>query len=199
MKVIKKIESNQYGVSIDDETLRAYKWKFNVSADWLIDDTVHTRKIDGDIASASKITGLSDATIEEIKKLKPEHKMILDKMISKYGLLQIMQEIRNLLGFNYLQPHLKLVFDEKRNASDGTEIDQLLTDAINDSHVAAFFNTTVSEHIKQVVDNTMNDEELKEYFGKLDEQSKIHSILSAKDLPKLDNDKTKKGDDNKNL
>lgn len=182
---IKKIESDQYGVSIDAEILRAYKWKFDVSADWLIDNTVHTRKIDGDIASASTVIGLSDSTIEEIKAQKAEHKMILDKMISKYGLLQILQEIRNLLGYNYLQPHLKLVFDEKLTTSDGAEIDQYLLNAINDGYASAFFNTVVYDHIKQIVDATMRDDGLKEYFGKLDEQSKIRSILSSKYLPKL--------------
>jgi len=182
---IKKIESNQYGVMIDSETLLAYKWKFDVSTDWLIDNTVSTRKLNGDIASASQTIGLSDATMEEIIKLKPEYKMILDKMIARYGLLYALPEIRNLLGYNYLRPHLKLVFDEKLHMNDGAEIDQYLFDAINDNAVSVFFNNTVYDHIKQIIDKTMNDDELKEYFGELDKQSKIRSVLSAKYLPKL--------------
>lgn len=67
---IKKIESEQYGVEVDAETLRAYKWKFDVSADWLIDTSVETRKITGTVASASKVTGLSDEAIETLRKLK---------------------------------------------------------------------------------------------------------------------------------
>lgn len=67
---IKKIESEQYGVTVDAETLRAYKWKFDVSADWLIDPSVKTRKITGTVASASKVTGLSDEAIETLIKLK---------------------------------------------------------------------------------------------------------------------------------
>lgn len=182
---IKKIESNQYGVTIDAETLLAYKWKFNVSADWLIDNTVDTRKLEGNIASASQTLGLSDLAIEEIVKLKPEYKIILDKMIANYCLLHALPEIRNLLGYNYLRPHLKLVFDEKMTMNDGAEIDQYLHDAINDNAVSIFFNNTVTNRIKDIVDNTMEDEELKEYFGKLDKQSKIYGVLSSKYLPKL--------------
>lgn len=193
---IKKIESNQYGVSIDAETLLAYKWKFDVSADWLIDDTTHTRKIEGNIASASKVTGLSDATIKEIAELKPDYKIIFDKMISKYCFLLILSEIRNLLGYNYLRPHLKLEFDEKLPMNDGAEIDQYLFDAINDNSASTFFNEVVSNRIKQVVNNTINDDELKEYFGKIDEQSKIRGVLSAKYLPKLGNFENKGSDEN---
>ena len=181
---IKKIESNQYGVSIDTETLRAYKWKFNVSADWLIDNTVHTRKIDGDTASASRVIGLSDITIEKIAKLKPEYKMILDKMISHYGLLYVLQEIRNLLGYNYLKPRLELKFEEKKYRS-GAEIDQYLYNAINDKHVSAFFNSVVKDRINQIVDSIMDDAELKEYFGKLDEKSKISSTITMEDIKRM--------------
>lgn len=182
---IKKIESNQYGVTIDAETLLAYKWKFNVSTDWLIDNTVSSRKLEGNIASASQILGLSDLTIEQIVKLKPEYKMILDKMIANYCLLHVLPDIRNLLGYNYLRPHLKLLFDEKLKKNDGAEIDQYLHDAINDNAVSFFFNNTVTDRIKGIVDNTMEDDELKEYFGKLDEKSKIRGVLRAGDLPKL--------------
>lgn len=182
---IKKIESNQYGVTIDAETLLAYKWKFNVSVDWLIDNTVTSRKLEGNIASASQTLGLSDLAIEEISKLKPEYKMILDKMIANYCLLHALPEIRNLLGYNYLRPHIKLLFEEKAKMNDGAEIDQLLHNAINDNTVSVFFNSSVANRIKDIVDNTMEDEELKEYFGKLDEQSKIYGILPAKYLTKL--------------
>lgn len=182
---IKKIESNQYGVMIDAETLLAYKWKFDVSADWLIDNTVSPRKLEGNIASASQTLGLSDLAIEEIVKLKPEYKMILDKMIANYCLLHSLPEIRNLLGYNYLRPHIKLLFEEKAKMNDGAEIDQYLNNAINDNAVSVFFNNVVTNRIKDIVDNTMQDEELKEYFGKLDEQSKIYGILPAKYLPKL--------------
>lgn len=182
---IKKIESNQYGVTIDAETLLAYKWKFNVSVDWLIDDTVTSRKLEGNIASASQTLGLSDLAIEEIAKLKPEYKVILDKMIANYCLLHALPEIRNLLGYNYLRPHIKLLFEEKAKMNDGAEIDQYLHNAINDNTVSVFFNSTVANRIKDIVDNTMEDEELKEYFGRLDEQSKIYGILPAKYLPKL--------------
>lgn len=35
------------------------------------------------------------------------------------------------------------------------------------------------------IENTVNDEELKEYFGEIDKKSKIQAPLSAEFLPKL--------------
>jgi hypothetical protein len=180
---IKKIESNQYGVQIDSETLLAYKWKFNVSADWLIDESVSTRHLTGDNASASQYLGLSDATIDEITELNPDYKMILDKMISRYSFLYVLKKIRNLLGYNELKPHVKLTFDEYANFNDGAEIDQLLIDAINDNDISTFFNETVNAYIKDVIDKTILDEDLKKYFGEKDRNSKIKTILTTKDLP----------------
>lgn len=182
---IKKIESEQPDVSIDAKTLLAYKWKFGVSIDWLIDNTVQTRKVEGNIASASKVIGLSDVAIEEISKLKPDYKMILDKMISNYCFLLVLPEIRNLLGYNSLKPHIKLLFDEKTYVK-GAEIDQLLYDAVNDNAVAAFFNEIVIKRIKESIDNTILDKDLQKYFEEKDKNSKIRSVpLSAAYLPKL--------------
>lgn len=158
---IKKIESDQPEVRIDVETLRAYKWKFNVSADWLIDDTVSSKKLNGSVASAAQTIGLSDTSIEEIIKLKPEHKAILDKMIANYCLLSVLPKIRNLLGYNYLHPHLTLKFDEKHKLQNGAEIDQILNDVINDDTVSTFFNESVTACLKNIIESTMNDEELK--------------------------------------
>lgn len=182
---IKKIESEQPDVSIDAKTLLAYKWKFGVSIDWLIDNTVQTRRVEGNIASASKVIGLSDVAIEEISKLKPDYKMILDKMISNYCFLLVLPEIRNLLGYNSLKPHIKLLFDEKTYVK-GAEIDQLLYDAVNDNAVAAFFNEIVIKRIKESIDNAMLDKDLQKYFEEKDKNSKIRSVpLSAAYLPKL--------------
>lgn len=70
---IKKIESEQAGVNISPEILLAYKWKFGVSADWLIDPNVATRNLQGDVATASKITGLSDDSITMLQYWKKQH------------------------------------------------------------------------------------------------------------------------------
>lgn len=192
--VVGRIENGSQKPTVTQ--LVAYSKVFDVSIDYILNN-VSPKSDTETIKSIADYLGLSDTTIKEIKELKTEYKMILDKMISRYNLLSILYKIRNLLGYNYLQPHLKLLFDEKTSTNSGAKIDQYLIDEINDKDASTFFNSIVYDHIKQTVDNTMNDEELKEYFGKLDEQSKIHSILSAKDLPKLDNDKTKEGDDNK--
>ena len=183
---IKKIESNQPGVRIDVDTLLAYKWKFNVSADWLIDNTISSKKLNGTVASAAQTTGLSDTSIQKIIKLNPEHKLILDKMISRYCLLLILPEIRNLLGYNYLRPHLTLKFEEKRKFQNGAEIDQVLNNAINDNAVSSFFNEAINTILKAIIDNTMNDEELKKNFSELDRNSKLSTApLPAEFLPKL--------------
>ena len=44
---------------------------------------------------------------------------------------------------------------------------------------------TANVYLKGVIENTVNDEELKEYFGEIDKKSKIQAPLSAEFLPKL--------------
>lgn len=194
---LKKLETGKPDAKIDKELLLAYKKFFGVSTDWLIDNAVRTRHLTGDTASASAVTGLSDESIEKIAQLNDEHKIILDKMISKYGFLCVLSEIRNLLGYNYLKPHLTLQFDEKRRWLNGAEIDQFLNNAINDENVSIFFNETVNQSIKQIINNTMNDNDLLKHFGELDKHSKLKTgPLPAKLLPKLGNPEDEGSDKN---
>lgn len=180
--VINRIENGTQEPTLAQ--LVAYSKVFNVSTDYLLNN-VKPKSDTETLKSIADFLGLSDASVKEIANLKPEYKMILDKMIANYCLLHALPEIRNLLGYNYLRPHIKLLFEEKAKMNDGAEIDQYLNNAINDNAVSVFFNSTVANRIKNIVDNTMEDEELKEYFGRLDEQSKIYGILPAKYLPKL--------------
>lgn len=180
--VINRIENGTQEPTLAQ--LIAYSKVFNVSTDYILNN-VKPKSDTETLKSIADFLGLSDASVKEIAKLKPEHKIILDKMIANYCLLSVLPEIRNLLGYNYLRPHIKLLFEEKAKMNDGAEIDQYLHNAINDNTVSVFFNSTVANRIKDIVDNTMEDEELKEYFGRLDEQSKIYGILPAKYLPKL--------------
>ena len=178
--VINRIENGLQEPTLTQ--LVAYSKVFNVSTDYMLNN-VKEKSDTEKIKSIADFLGLSDATIEEIVELKPEYKMIFDKMIKNYCLLYTLPEIRNLLGYNYLRPHIKLLFEEKAKMNDGAEIDQYLNNAINDSAVSVFFNSIVTERIKGIVDNTMQDEELKEYFGELDKTSKIKSV--SKDLPRI--------------
>lgn len=166
--------------------LVAYSKVFDVSIDFILTgEKLTTRSKTEKIKSIADYLGISDESVENILNLTPDHKIILDKMISRYCLLLILPEIRNLLGYNYLRPHLKLVFEEKKKLKSGAEIDQYLNNAINDDTVSTFFNEAVSKRMKQVIDNTMDDEELKKYFGDIDKHSKISSSLPASELPKL--------------
>lgn len=164
--------------------LVAYSKVFDVSIDYILNNVAPKSETET-IKSIADYLGISDESVEEISKLNPDYKKILDKMISRYCLLLILSEIRNLLGYNYLRPHLKLVFEEKKKLNSGAEIDQYLNNAINDNAVSTFFNEAVSKRVKQVVDNTMNDEELKKYFGEIDKDSKIYGFLPDSELPKL--------------
>ncbi len=190
--VINRIEAGQEPTLTQ---LVAYSKVFNVSTDYILNN-VSPKSDTETIKSIADYLGLSDTTIEEIAKLKPDYKMIFDKMISRYCLLLILSEIRNLLGYNYLQPHLTLKFDEKRKWLDGAEIDQLLNNAVNDNAVAVFFNEAVNKRIEQTVKSTMEDKELQEYFGELDKHSKIQGVLRADHLIRLDNFESKGSDDN---
>ncbi|MDO4943520.1 MAG: helix-turn-helix domain-containing protein [Lachnospiraceae bacterium] len=191
--VINRIEAGQ---EPNLAQLVAYSKVFNVSTDYILNN-ISPKSDTETIKSIADYLGLSDATIEEIAELKPDYKMIFDKMISKYCFLLILSEIRNLLGYNYLRPHLTLQFDEKRKWLDGAEIDQVLNNAVNDNAVSVFFNEAVNKRIEQIVENVMNDKELQEYFGELDKHSKIQTVpLSAEFLPKLGTLKKKGSDEN---
>lgn len=192
---IKKFENGTEGAKIDINVLLAYKKKFNVSADWLIDNSVSTKYLHGDDAIATKATGLSDNSIKEIKRLHSDQKAILDKMI-EYGLLRILCEIRNLIGYNYLRPHIKLLFDQKTKWLNGAEIDQYLENAVNDDNISDLFNVRIVNSIKNVVDDIMQDEELLHYFGELDKQSKIRSTALTADLLPILGNTNQEGDEN---
>ena len=167
----------------DAEILIAYSKVFNVSTDYLLGLSPHCEKIDENKKMICEYLGLSVSTVEEIAELKPDYKMILDKMISRYSFLLVLPEIRNLLGYNSLKPHIKLLFDEN-SYRNGAEIDQFLFDAINDNAVATFFNETVIKRIKVIIDSTILDKDLQAYFGEKDKKSKIKSVLTSADLPR---------------
>lgn len=181
--VINRIENGSQEPS--PSQLVAYSKVFNVSTDYILGNNPPKSETET-IKSIADYLGMSDTTISEIAKMPDDHKKIFDKMISKYCLLLVLRDIRNLLGYNYLRPHLILQFDEKIKTHSGAEIDQFLSDAINDNHASLFFNEVVSERMKQIIDNTMSDEDLKSYFGEIDKNSKIKAILTAEDLPRLD-------------
>lgn len=67
---LKKLEAGHPDVKIDKELLLAYKKFFGVSVDWLIDDSVKTRYVDGNNAIISSVTGLSDASISTLERVK---------------------------------------------------------------------------------------------------------------------------------
>lgn len=170
--------------------LVAYSKVFNVSVDYILNNVSQKSKTET-IKSIADYLGLSDVTIEKILDLPTDHKMIFDKMISNYCLLLVLGEIRNLLGYNYLRPHLTLRFDEKRKWLNGAEIDQVLNNVINDNAVSSFFNESVSVRLKNIIENTMDDDELKAYFGELDKNSKLSTVpLTAEYLPKLNDTET---------
>ena len=189
--VVNRIEAGQEPTSAQ---LVAYSKVFNVSTDYILNN-ISPKSDTETIKTIADYLGLSDTTIEELAKLKPDHKMIFDKMISKYSFLLILSEIRNLLGYNYLRPHLTLQFDEKLKWLDGADIDQILSDAINDNAVSAFFNGAVNKRNEQIVENVMKDTDLQKYFGELDKYSKIRAVpLGAEFLPTLDQLKNKGSD-----
>lgn len=185
--VINRIESSTQEPS--NSQLVAYSKVFDVSIDYILGNT--SPKSENEIIkSTADFLNLSDTTIENISKLSKDNKLILDKMISKYCLLLILPEMRNLLGYNYLRPHLTLKFEEKRQFQSGAEIDQVLNNAINDNAVSSFFNEAINTRLKTIIDNTMNDDELREYFGELDRRSKLSTApLPAEYLPKFNNTK----------
>ena len=89
---IKKLETDTEVVKIDAALLLAYKNFFHVSVDWLIDSSVNTQFLDGNVAIASKTTGLSDNAIKTLSQLKEGNNTdtlfnTLNYIISKDALL----------------------------------------------------------------------------------------------------------------
>ena len=98
--VISRIENGSQ--SPTPEQLVAYSKVFNVSVDYILDNVSPKSKTES-IKSIADYLNLSDDTIEKIFNLSSERKKIFDKMISRHGLLLVLGEIRNLLGYNYLR------------------------------------------------------------------------------------------------
>lgn len=155
---------------------------FDCDIEYLLTNQKEHKKTDSE---TSEILGLSIESIEALRKLKPDYKKILDKLIANYCFLLVLYDIRNLFGYNYLRPHLTMKFQEKASHLDGAEIDQILTNAINDEAVSTLFNTSIEKRINEIISNLMEDNDLTEYFGKKDRESKIKTVLSYGQLPRL--------------
>ena len=82
--VVNRIEAGQEPTSAQ---LVAYSKVFNVSTDYILNN-ISPKSDTETIKTIADYLGLSDTTIEELAKLKPDHKMIFDKMISKYSFLE---------------------------------------------------------------------------------------------------------------
>lgn len=174
---IKKIESDQYGVEIDAETLRAYKWKFDVSADWLIDSGVKTRKITGNVASASRLTGLTDESIETLIKLKSgkyynQYKFdyalhVINLILSNYENANFFELIYHFLFGDYdTMGHYD---DMGQVVYDGSEV--FLSDRYN-ANKMSIDSELVNKAILQVIVQQLEDwkkslERKKDNFGKI--------------------------------
>lgn len=117
---IKKLETNTYGVKVDQDLLLAYKKFFNVSIDWLIDSSVNTKFLDGDIAIASKTTGLSDDAIKTLSQIKKGN--LTDSLLNTLSYVIS----KNPSYFIRLISAIDLYFDEEYNTpmqfSDGLYI-----------------------------------------------------------------------------
>lgn len=99
---IRKIETDTYGVKIDPKVLLAYKTRFNVSIDWLVDPYVNTRYLSGDIHNASKVTNLSEVAIRKIKSYPVKSQNILNLIIENSSIEHIIKSIYAYIpdGFN---------------------------------------------------------------------------------------------------
>ena len=187
---INRIENNSQKPDVN--TLIAYSKIFNVSTDYLL-GLSKEKTIDENAKMVSKYTGLSGESIKIIVNLSKDDKLILDTMIKRYGLLLSIADIRRLIAFRSLQPHITVIFDEKTKHEKGHSIDKELTDTINDSSALHFFNEKITSTLKNIIENTIQDSSLGEYFKQLYLTSKIKGRpLTAADLPKLGNIKKKK-------
>lgn len=140
--IIKKIESlkelentKQKGVKIDWFILLAYKKRFNVSVDWLIDETVQTRQLAGNDAIASKTIGLSDNAIRCLKNYEDYEKEMLDKLINCNILDRKQDYLKMLLtalinyGMSAYASKITItdtLFNEKKEIKDSETINNML-------------------------------------------------------------------------
>lgn len=106
---LKKLEAGYPDVKIDKELLLAYKKLFGVSADWLIDESVKTRQVEGDNAMVSSVTGLSDDSINTLKIVKKHWnertKNILDYIMKdSYLFLDFLEWLSMYIDNEYTTP-----------------------------------------------------------------------------------------------
>lgn len=189
---IKKIESEQYGVQIDAETLRAYKWKFDVSADWLIDETVTARKLDGDTAAASKVTGLSDDAIDEIKKLSVSEKHIIDAIFNKTVVsINLIKIIKEMLYYSHpiTKNHTCITLDNGLTMRDKDYKE--LEHELNENEVIDILSYKLFFEMREIIEELSNDKQLSDEIKNEYEKKyfKPHKkLMYADELPKLTKD-----------
>lgn len=169
--------------------LLAYKKKFNVSADWLIDNTVTTRHLTGDAASASKVTGLTDITIDEIASLSVSEKHIIDAFFSRSAIsINIIKTIQEMLFYSHplAKNNSYIKLDKSLTARD-KDYEQLEM-KLNESQIIDILSQRLSIEMREIIetlskDKKLSDEILEDYRSKF--FTYHHHVLTAAELPKL--------------
>ena len=186
---VKKVESNTPDVKIDAEMLLAYKKKFNVSADWLIDNTVTTRHLTGNAASASMVTGLTDITIDEIASLSVSEKHIIDAFFSRSAIsINIIKTIQEMLFYSHplAKNNSYIKLDKSLTARD-KDYEQLEM-KLNESRIIDILSQRLSIEMREIIetlskDKKLSDEILEDYRSKFFTYHR--HVLTAAELPKL--------------
>lgn len=161
--------------------LKAYCKHFGVTSDFLlgIRDVKTTNE---DIAMICEYTELSDESIEEIKNMSDFEKLIFDKMISHYGLINtLIRNIKRFLSISLYKNHIRLEIDDKVKKYDkGIAI---LTNTLNNSDINKMIYSVIDDNLNDIYYSLEKDKDISKIVEIYTLDNTIRNLRSAEDLP----------------
>ena len=140
---IQQLETSHKAIPKDYE-LKAYCDFFNTTSDYLL-NLRDTKPVDENIAMISKVTGLTGTSIETMKKMSNQQKLIINKLIERSDFFFIQDALRN-----YFRSATSTVI------INGKEIE--------DEERKSIFEHVFIDYIRTIFINLAKDEEILESF-----------------------------------
>lgn len=140
---IQQLETSHKAIPKDYE-LKAYCDFFNTTSDYLL-NLRDTKPVDENIAMISKVTGLTGTSIETMKKMSNQQKLIINKLIERSDFFFIQDALRNYF----------------RSATSTVIING---EEIEDEERKRIFEHVFIDYIRTIFINLAKDEEILESF-----------------------------------
>lgn len=161
--------------------IKAYCKHFGVTSDYLL-GLRNVKTTNEDIAMICEYTELSDESIEEIKNMSKFEKLIFDKMISHYGLINtLIRNIKRFLSISLYKNHIRLEIDDKVKKYDkGIAI---LTNTLNNSDINKMIYSVIDDNLNDIYYSLEKDKDISKIVEIYTLDNTIRNLRSAEDLP----------------